>query len=264
LSDLSTRNFNNLNGGKMSIKLEIPNNPACLYAARTFFDVLLGEAGESAMHKATTAPVTTVSELNVTTASANTPAPATLVPAPDPAAAAMAASNPTPVTTPASSPDEWPQKDANGVLRDKAGLPWDERIHATTKTCKKDGTWKILRGAQPLIVEQVEAELKAAMAAPDPSAATTTPVTADVLAEVAFHSANTSATSDTTIADAIAAVPDEQKFPDLMAALTPKFQDGSVTMETVNAACLELGLQQLALAATRPDLIPALVQKLGL
>lgn len=43
---------------------------------------------------------------------------------------------------------------------DSAGLPWDERIHAGTKTQNKDGTWKKKKGVQPVEIETVEAELR--------------------------------------------------------------------------------------------------------
>lgn len=44
---------------------------------------------------------------------------------------------------------------------DGAGLPWDERIHASTKTIKADGTWTKRKGASPPVVAAVEAELRA-------------------------------------------------------------------------------------------------------
>lgn len=47
------------------------------------------------------------------------------------------------------------------VPTDAAGLPWDERIHVSTKTKKKgDGCWKRIPGVDPKLVESVEAELR--------------------------------------------------------------------------------------------------------
>lgn len=48
---------------------------------------------------------------------------------------------------------------------DTEGLPWDERIHSSTKGVNKNGTWKAKRGVQPFVVEQVTAELRARNAA---------------------------------------------------------------------------------------------------
>jgi hypothetical protein len=54
-----------------------------------------------------------------------------------------------------------PENDSEeSELVDKSGMPWDERIHASTKTTKQDGTWKLKRGVDPSEVKKVEAELK--------------------------------------------------------------------------------------------------------
>lgn len=54
-----------------------------------------------------------------------------------------------------------PTPHAPGVDRDSAGLPWDERIHASTKSKIADGTWKSKRGVDAALVVAVESELRA-------------------------------------------------------------------------------------------------------
>lgn len=49
------------------------------------------------------------------------------------------------------------------VELDSEGLPWDKRIHASTKTKIASGVWKLARGVEPNIVEAVKAELRALM-----------------------------------------------------------------------------------------------------
>lgn len=49
--------------------------------------------------------------------------------------------------------------DANTAERDAAGLPWDARIHQKSRGKKKDLTWKLLKGIDPLMVQQVVKEL---------------------------------------------------------------------------------------------------------
>lgn len=44
--------------------------------------------------------------------------------------------------------------------RDAAGLPWDERIHASSKATVADGTWRKKRGVDDATVAAVEAELR--------------------------------------------------------------------------------------------------------
>lgn len=53
-----------------------------------------------------------------------------------------------------------------GVDVDVDGLPWDERIHASTKTKTADGRWKKKRGVSDDVKAQVENELHALMAIP--------------------------------------------------------------------------------------------------
>lgn len=43
---------------------------------------------------------------------------------------------------------------------DAAGLPWDERIHASSKALNADGTWRRKRGVDETTVARVEAELR--------------------------------------------------------------------------------------------------------
>lgn len=79
--------------------------------------------------------------------------------APSPAAAAPSTS--APAAAPVSSAD-----------LDKNGLPWDERIHASSRAKIADGSWRMKRGVQQHVVDTVEAELRGqAVAAPPPPAA---------------------------------------------------------------------------------------------
>lgn len=67
--------------------------------------------------------------------------------APSPAAAAPSTS--APAAPPVSSAD-----------LDKNGLPWDERIHASSRAKIADGSWRMKRGVQQHVVEEVEAQLR--------------------------------------------------------------------------------------------------------
>ena len=48
---------------------------------------------------------------------------------------------------------------------DVSGMPWDARIHAGTKTKKKDGTWKARKGVPQPFFASVVAEIRPAVAA---------------------------------------------------------------------------------------------------
>ena len=49
-----------------------------------------------------------------------------------------------------------------GIERDRRGLPWDGRIHASSRARVADGTWRMRRGVDDMVIKKVEAELKAA------------------------------------------------------------------------------------------------------
>lgn len=69
---------------------------------------------------------------------------------------------------------------ANGVQLDKAGLPWDERIHSSNKKLTGKGTWWGRKNLDAGFIASVEAELRAALAAGGTVAAvatTTAPAT---------------------------------------------------------------------------------------
>lgn len=84
-----------------------------------------------------------------------------------------APSVPAPPNVPAAAAPTAPVPPANpaAVERDTAGLPWDGRIHGSTKTKNTDGTWRQKRSLDPQVKIAVEAELRAAAAATVPPAA---------------------------------------------------------------------------------------------
>ena len=73
---------------------------------------------------------------------------------------------PAPVPQPEPQDDE-PTNDTPPAT-DKNGLPWDERIHASTKALNGDGTWKKRRGVDDATIAAVTAELTGAAPAPAP------------------------------------------------------------------------------------------------
>lgn len=74
---------------------------------------------------------------------------------PNPLASADAPGASDPEPEPASASAELPTFDANG-------LPWDERIHASSKALNADGTWRYKRGGDLAERATVEAELRGA------------------------------------------------------------------------------------------------------
>lgn len=81
-----------------------------------------------------------------------------------PAAQVFAAGAPAIPSAPAASDTDIDESessantsDVSGVL-DSAGQPWDARIHSGGKSLIADGTWRIKKGTDPKLIEQVRAE----------------------------------------------------------------------------------------------------------
>lgn len=63
------------------------------------------------------------------------------------------------------------------VERDIAGLPWDERIHSSSKTKNADGSWRGRKGVAPGVIVKVKAELLGNAAASGATAVDSAPAT---------------------------------------------------------------------------------------
>lgn len=197
--------------------------------------------------------------------------------------AAPLASAPAPVAAPAPA--------TNSVQLDKNGLPWDGRIHASTKATVQDGSWKKRRGVDDAEVARVEAELRQVMGIPNapaaaspvaqvpaapiaappsppaaPSApnvpAPTVPGNAPVVSVATIAAAHT----PTATAHTAASAPPSSAltFPQLVPKITAAVQQGRLTQQQVLAACNANGLPSLPMLAARPDLVGAVAAALEL
>lgn len=200
--------------------------------------------------------------------------------------------------TPAAGGDTPPANDV-----DKDGVPWDARIHSAGKTKVKAGTWKLKKGVDKALVEQVTAELLAQTAgantppatetaappaantpapAPAPSQAPVTPppttpaepekylidgvgYTMDQLLEAGW--------TEDQVADLEVEQPAAPETPAPVAGAETEwtFPDlisaiaaNNIPADQVEAAVKEVGLASQVLLGTRPDLVPTVAQKLGL
>ena len=152
---------------------------------------------------------------------------------------------------------------------DKNGLPWDSRIHASTKTLNADGTWRQRRGLNdPGLVSRIEAELRAAVsagsnpagpvasAAPAIAAPAVTPIappTAAVTPPTSVPTVPAAPPAPASIAPPAAPSTD---FASFMARMAPIFAaDQAGAMARMVAVLAPLGLTSPAQLAARPDLI---------
>lgn len=187
----------------MEIRIDTANDsPLELRAARALIDVLLGSTAVKA-------------------------APSPDVDADEPATDG----HPTPKTDP----------DSIGNL-DSAGTPWDERIHASTKTTNKDGTWTRRRNTPDDVFASVMAELSGTPApttppAPEPTAAEAfTPPPAVVIPPVP-STAPTAAPAPVPAPAATTAAPAAVEIMKRVTAAQGKGRFDAAALAEVNAAC---------------------------
>jgi hypothetical protein len=156
--------------------------------------------------------------------------------------AAPASPPPPPAPPAAGTAPPAPQETTDGPELDAEGLPWDSRIHASTRTRNKDETWRLLRGVDQGLVDQVKAELKAAMSAPVPASPPAAP------------------------AETPPAAPSDDQppvsFAGFVQAITKKQAAGLLTVQEINEVCVKHGLAQMPLLVNRLDLIPAIYSDL--
>jgi len=135
---------------------------------------------------------------------------------------------------------------------DSAGFPWDERIHATTKTKMKDLTWKKARGVDPALVDQVRAETKDVPFAPG-STLTPPPVMPPEVAAQLTPVAPPVATSP--------ALDSALTFPGLMTGITGAVKSGRCTQAAIDAVvahvCETLEIDSIVVLCQRPELLDA-------
>lgn len=204
---------------------------------------------------ATAAPSTAVAEALPTAPAAHevfSPAPTNVVPLPSTTAIAPPPAAPSPA----------------GNL-DSRGLPWDGRIHASTRALLQDGSWRQKRRTDPAYVAQVEAELRGAQAAPAPAAPVAAvpppPPTVAVVAAPAALENSAPAVPPAPGGGTTGANPSEPlTFAGLLQRVTAAVAGGKITQAQVVEACGTLGVPSLPVLATRPDLVPSVATLLGI
>lgn len=159
-------------------------------------------------------------------------------------------------------------------LIDSTGLPWDSRIHSSSKELNSNGEWKKRRGVSPQVLDAVTKELREAMAAPGPGETLEAPPK--------FELPNFDANLPDAPAGLVppaATLPDAPVFdPATLGQATPVAitydQATSIIGEAItrkqftNADVFgklgELGLPNFMALQHRLDLIPSLLAKLGI
>lgn len=133
---------------------------------------------------------------------------------------------------------------ASGVETDSAGMPWDKRIHASTRGTNKDGTWRQKRELDPTVKTNVEAELRGLLAL---NAAAGSPVPPAPPATAGESAALSPPPSD---GGGFAAL--------LQEVVGPGLATGKLTIEQCDAAAAKHGVANWSQVVLTPKLVPAI------
>lgn len=153
---------------------------------------------------------------------------------------------------------------AANVERDKNGIPWDARIHASTKTKNADGTWTRRRNTPDETFNAVMHELRGAnttrtmeaagaLVPPPPPSTVPAPPTASPAPSPTPAAAVASST-----------VPGAVSFPDVMRKITSAQAAGKVTPDQVTNLLVSIGANPPSVSSLAKDasLIPGFVMLL--
>lgn len=164
-----------------------------------------------------------------------------------------------------SDDDDGPEHAATGDL-DADGLPWDERIHASTKVQTARGLWKKRKSVDPELAKAVEAELRARVAPPMP-VVPEHPVPMPIPPAPPIPTPTTMPTMQP--APVIPAAPPMPTptpgvvpFGEFMQKISNLMQEGKITPENVVWLCSVLGINTLTDLNEQSGKIPDAIEQL--
>lgn len=201
-----------------------------------------------------------------------------------PSGAAPIPAVPTPPMLPAStdSDDDASGGDTDGSGLDAEGLPWDARIHTSTKTKTAKGLWtKVRGGPKGAELAAIEAELRANIAAPVPQPPVASPAVPampmptapvpqmPVVPPMPVQTADVVPAALPVPMPVAAAEPVQQSvetdeqwdFAKLMQQIGDKIGT-QITPETLASVCGSMGIASIMDLAPKPELIGDFVSRL--
>ena len=175
-----------------------------------------------------------------------------------------------------SANPSWPftpaaqQVKPSGIEVDSEGLPWDARIHSSSRNLNADGSWRLRRNLNPDILTQVMAELKKTMGTREvmeqvnaPLPPSVTPVAAPAPPVVI----SPPLPPVTGISPPVGAAPiasGGNKFPSLMKGIVAMKTAGSLKDNQVKETLDAFNIPSLPMLMHRPDVIDEVAAALGI
>jgi len=162
-----------------------------------------------------------------------------------------------PVPQPGTPVNTAAPQSPNHAEVDSKGMPWDERIHSSSRAKVAGGTWKYKRGVSEEEVKRVENELhnpslEELFTAPVPGSGIVPPPPVGGIAALS------GATGPVTNVGMATSEPDLRKeFAQLMIRVAQAKHDGKITAEEVTAALAAHAVPSLPMLSTKLDLVPS-------
>lgn len=149
---------------------------------------------------------------------------------------------------------------AAGVELDTDGLPWDGRIHGSTKSRNADGRWRAKKGLNDAaLVQRVQAELRAVQGLPAPSSAAPLPGLAaapmPALPAVTTPAVGTLPLPLPLPAGLPVATVEPANFDEMMPRITAAVTAGAMPQDALLAAVQAHQLPSIVTLTARPDYV---------
>lgn len=153
----------------------------------------------------------------------------------------------------------------SNVEVDSEGLPWDARIHSSSKATIKDGTYKLKRGLDPDYVAGIKAELAGVMNIPAVASTTPPPPQPDVNPfSVSTVNKLIDAGNGATVINTPPPPAPQTGAITTMAQLVPAITAKKLDPTFVTGVLQQYQIPSLPVLGSRPDLIPSIAEALGL
>ena len=146
---------------------------------------------------------------------------------------------------------------------DKDGLPWDDRIHSSSKAKTVDGRWRKKRNLDDAQAATVEAELKALMGLPGPITEVAEVVKPSYTSESMLPPPPPATPVPPPPPSAPTVAGDRQGFIELITSTAAAITANRMTQEELTAIITAAGVPSLALLANRFDLVPHVAAKVA-
>lgn len=175
-----------------------------------------------------------------------------------------------------SANPSWPftpaaqQVKPSGIEVDSEGLPWDARIHSSSRNLNADGSWRLRRNLNPDILTQVMAELKKTMGTREVMAQVNTPLppsatpVAVPAPPVVISPPLPPATGISPPVGAAPIASGGNKFPALMKGIVAMKTAGSLKDNQVKETLDAFNIPSLPMLMHRPDVIDEVAAALGI